>query len=99
MNQEEIELLKQTLAEQKKANKILSIILGILLIGFVGIVVCGVIVLPKLTSLISSLKTTIDTLQPAITGINNFDYTSLNQSVSQLKDAISSLNSFLSVFH
>lgn len=99
MNQEEIELLKQTLAEQKKTNKTLTILLGIVCIALVAIIVCGVILLPKILSLISALHTTMDDLQPAISGINNFDYDSLNASVSQLKDAITSLNNFLSVFH
>ncbi len=99
MNQEEIELLKQTLAEQKKTNKTLTMLLLIVCIVLVGIIVCGVLLLPKILGLISALHTTLDELQPAISGINNFDYDSLNASVSQLKDAITSLNNFLSVFH
>ena len=63
-----------------------------------GIVVGGIVILPKLSAMLSHMQTLIDELQPTIDGFNQFDYETLNTTLSELKDAISSMNRFLSVF-
>ncbi len=98
MNNEELELLKQTLAVQKKTLKTQQIILGILLIIIVGLVVGCVIVGPKVMNLLKSLEDVLNNIQPTINGLNNFDYDTLNQTMSELKDAIGSLSGVLSIF-
>ena len=97
MNTEE--LLKQSIEIQKKTLKAQQIIIGILLILIAGIVVGGIVILPKLSAMLSHMQTLIGELQPTIDGFNQFDYEALNTTLSELKDAISSMNRFLSVFH
>lgn len=97
MNTEE--LLKQSIEIQKKTLKAQQIIIGILLILIACIVVGGIVILPKLSAMLSHMQTLIGELQPTIDGFNQFDYETLNTTLSKLKDAISSMNRFLSVFH
>ena len=96
MNTEE--LLKQSIEIQKKTLKTQQIIIGILLILIAGIVVGGIVIFPKISAMVSHMQTLIDELQPTIDGFNQFDYETLNTTLSELKDAISSMNRFLSVF-
>ena len=57
MNTEE--LLKQSIEIQKKTLKAQQIIIGILLILIAGIVVGGIVILPKLSAMLSHMQTLI----------------------------------------
>ena len=99
MNQEEFELLKQLVTLQKKTLRTQQFILGV----FVVVVVClagtCVVIFPKMMDLLKTLEDVLNNIQPTIEGLNNFDYSTLNQTMSELKDAISSLNNVLNIFH
>ena len=99
MNQEELDLLKENLEEQKKTNRILKIILGIIVMSVILIIIGCIFILPKITTLLDAFNEMTTQLQPIVSGMKDFDYTSLNEAISQLNDAISSLNRFLAVFH
>lgn len=98
MNNEEFELLKQTLAVQKKTLKTQQFILVILLLAIVGVVAGCIVVVPKVMTLLQSLEDVLNNIQPTIQGLNNFDYDTLNQTMSELKEAIGGLSSLLSIF-
>lgn len=99
MNQEELELLKQLVTLQKKTLRTQQFILGV----FVVVVVClagtCVVIFPKMMDLLKTLEDVLNNIQPTIEGLNNFDYSTLNQTMYELKDAISSLNNVLNIFH
>lgn len=91
-NNEMITLLKKQLLWQRITTLLLIIML-------VGIVVCGIIVFPKIDTLYTTTSQLIDEIQPTIDGLNNFDYATLNSTLTDLKSAIDSLNGVLSIFH
>lgn len=91
-NNEMITLLKKQLLWQRITTLLLIIML-------VGIGVCGIIVLPKIEALYTTTSQLIDEIQPTIDGLNNFDYATLNSTLTDLKSAIDSLNGVLSIFH
>ncbi len=99
MNQEELDLLKQTVILQKKTLRTQQILLSVVIIAMIGLASACVVVLPKIMNLFKTLEDVLNNIQPTIEGLNNFDYSTLNQTMSELKDAISSLNSVLNIFH
>lgn len=99
MNQEELELLKQSVTLQKKTLRTQQIILGVFVVVVVCLVGACIVILPKMMNLLKTLEDVLNNIQPTIEGLNNFDYSTLNQTMSELKDAISSLNNVLNIFH
>ncbi len=99
MNQEELELLKETVMLQKKTLRTQQIILVVFVVVVIGVVGACFIVVPKIMNLLKTLEDVLNNMQPTIEGLNNFDYSTLNQTMSELKDAISSLNSVMNIFH
>lgn len=91
-NTEIITLLKKQLFFQR----ITTILLFVLI---VGLIIVGVIITPKILDLYQKIVELVDQLQPTIEGLNNFDYTTLNSTLSDLKTAIDSLNGVMSIFH
>ncbi len=99
MNQEELELLIQTVTLQKKTLRTQQIILGIFVVVVICLAGACFLVVPKIMNLLKTLEDVLNNIQPTIEGLNNFDYSTLNQTMSELKDAISSLNNVLNIFH
>lgn len=99
MNQEELELLKQSVTLQKKTLRTQQFILGIFVVVAVCLAGAFVVIIPKMMNLLKTLEDVLNNIQPTIEGLNNFDYSTLNQTMSELKDAISSLNNVLNIFH
>lgn len=102
---EQIRLLKEMIQEQKESQKIQKFILILLSAVVVCTVIACIVILPKVTEVMSTAYDTLihinqlmDDIQPTLDGLNEFDYESLNQSLQQLKEAITSLNSVLSIF-
>lgn len=91
-NTEIITLLRKQLFFQR----ITTILLFVLI---VGLIIVGVIITPKILDLYQKIVELVDQLQPTIEGLNNFDYTTLNSTLSDLKTAIDSLNGVMSIFH
>lgn len=91
-NNEMITLLKKQLLWQRITTVLLLILI-------VGIVCGGLLVLPKIENLYNTTNELVNELQPTIDGFNNFDYTTLNSTISDLKTAVESLNGVMSIFH
>ncbi len=99
MNQEELELLKQSVTLQKKTLRTQQFILGVFVVVVVCLAGACVVIFPKMMDLLKTLEDVLNNIQPTIEGLNNFDYSTLNQTMYELKDAISSLNNVLNIFH
>lgn len=91
-NTEIITLLRKQLFFQRITTILLFVFI-------VGLIIVGVIITPKILDLYQKTVELVDQLQPTIEGLNNFDYTTLNSTLSDLKTAIDSLNGVMSIFH
>lgn len=91
-NTEIITLLKKQLFFQRLTTILLFIFI-------IGMIIAGVIITPKLLDIYHKTTELVDQLQPTIEGLNNFDYATLNSTLSDLKSAIDSLNGVMSIFH